>query len=83
MRSAPAVMKRSPIIFAVIGSRGRPFLSCLAYGNDGMTAVMRFAEALLRASIMINCSMMCSLIGALWLWMTKQSAPRTDSVNLM
>ena len=31
--------------FAVIGSRGRDFLSWREYGNHGMTAVIRFADA--------------------------------------
>ena len=28
---------------------------------------------------MIRCSMIHSLIGAVWLWITKASQPRTDS----
>ena len=44
-----------------------------------MTAVIRLADARSRASIMISCSMMWWLIGWQWLWMTKQSAPRTLS----
>ncbi|CAM5544290.1 hypothetical protein STANM309S_00971 [Streptomyces tanashiensis] len=37
------------------------------------------AEARFRASIMISCSMIHLLIGAVWLWIRKQSAPRADS----
>ena len=46
-----------------------------------MTAVIRLAEARCRASMVINCSMMWKLIGWLWLCITKQSAPRTLSVE--
>lgn len=35
--------------FAVIGARLLSFLSCLAYGKRGMTAVIRFALAILQA----------------------------------
>ena len=41
--------------------------------------MIRFAEARLSASTMIRCSMIHSLIGAVWLWMTNASLPRTDS----
>ena len=40
---------------------------------------MRFADARLAASIMMSCSMMRSLIGSQWLWITNTSAPRTLS----
>jgi len=43
--------------------------------------VMRLAEALLSASIMMSCSIMASFTGALWDWITKASQPRTDSWN--
>ncbi len=66
---------------AVIGSRGSPFLSWRAYPKKGTTAVMRLADARLRASIMISCSMMWKLISGAWLCSTKQSAPRTDSAG--
>ena len=41
--------------------------------------MIRLADARLRASIMMSCSMMLSLMGEAWLWMTKASQPRTDS----
>ena len=41
--------------------------------------MIRLAEARLSASTMIRCSMIHSLIGAVWLWITKASQPRTDS----
>lgn len=40
---------------------------------------MERADARLSASIMMSCSMTHWLMGAVWLWITKQSAPRTDS----
>ena len=46
-----------------------------------MTTVMRLALARLSASTMSRCSMMHSLIGLVWLWMTNASDPRTDSSN--
>jgi hypothetical protein len=42
---------------------------------------MRLAEARLSASTMISCSMIASLIGAVWLWITNASQPRTDLSN--
>ena len=44
-----------------------------------MTAVMRLAEARLRASTMISCSMIHWLIGEVWLCSTNASQPRTES----
>ena len=44
-----------------------------------MTTVIRFADARLSASIMISVSITQVLIGAVWLWMTNASLPRTDS----
>jgi hypothetical protein len=44
-----------------------------------MTALIRLADARLRASIMISCSMIRSLTGALWVWITNASVPRTLS----
>jgi hypothetical protein len=41
--------------------------------------VIRLADARFSASTMISCSMIHWLIGAVWLWMTKASEPRTDS----
>ena len=45
------------------------FLSCLAYGKQGMTAVTRQADAILQALIMISNSMRLSLISPEPLWM--------------
>ena len=55
-RSAPAVWIISATSFAVIGSRGRDFLSWREYGYSGSTAVIRFAEASFAASTMIRSS---------------------------
>jgi hypothetical protein len=44
-----------------------------------MTALIRLADARLSASIMISCSMIRSLTGAEWVWITKASVPRTLS----
>ena len=41
--------------------------------------MIRLADARFSASTMISCSMIHWLIGAVWLWMTKASDPRTDS----
>ena len=43
--------------------------------------MIRRAEARFRASMVMNCSIMFSLIGCEWLCITKQSAPRTHSVG--
>ena len=48
--------------FAVIGARLRSFLSCLAYGKSGMTAVIRFALAILQAWIIMHSSISAVLI---------------------
>ena len=71
----------SAISRAEIGSRPRCFLSWRLYPQNGMTTVIRLAEARLSASTMISCSMMASLIGVPWLCSTKASQPRTDSSN--
>jgi hypothetical protein len=39
---------------AVIGALLLSFLSCLAYGNSGITAVIRFALAILHAWIIMH-----------------------------
>ena len=44
-----------------------------------MTTVIRLALARFSASTMSRCSMIASLIGLVWLWMTNASEPRTDS----
>src|SRR5579871_2373520 len=65
---------------AVIGARDLSFLSCLAYGKFGITAVIRLADAVLHALIMIRSSMRPSLIspGAVDCRI-KTSSSRTDS----
>ena len=50
------------------------FLSCRAYGQNGMTTVIRLADARFSASTMISCSMTHWLIGAEWLWMHERVA---------
>ena len=67
----------------MIGSRGRDFLSCRAYGNSGTTAVIRFAEPSFAASAMIRSSIRKSFTvmprdGRNDCTM-KTSAPRMDS----
>ena len=69
---------------AVIGARDLSFLSCLAYGKLGITAVMRLADAVLHALIMISSSMRPSSMspGAVDCRM-KTSSSRTDSPMVM
>ena len=55
-RSTPAAWRSSATSLAVIGSRGEDFLSWREYGYQGMTAVIRLAEASFAASIMIRSS---------------------------
>lgn len=55
------------------------FLSCLAYGKHGITAVTREAEAILQALIMIRSSIKLSLTSPLPLCTIYTSSPRTDS----
>ena len=78
-RSAPAVWIISATSFAEIGSRGSVFLSWREYGNQGTTAVMRFAEASFAASIMISSSIKLRSTGSQPVWIRKTSAPRIDS----
>ena len=79
IRSAPAVLNMSAIRRADTGSRPAYLRSWRAYGYEGTTAVMRLAEARLRASTTSSCSTSQSLTGAPWLCRTNASAPRTDS----
>lgn len=44
------------IILAVMGTRLLSFLFCREYGKDGITAVMRLADAVLHADKMIKSS---------------------------
>ena len=79
-RSVPAASSTSASSFAVIGSRGADFLSWREYGNHGMTAVIRFAEASLAAWTMIISSTKKSFAARPWhAWTMKTSAPRIDS----
>lgn len=55
------------------------FLSCLEYGNTGMTAVTRDAEAILQALIIIKSSIRLSFICPQPLCMINTSSPLTDS----
>ena len=66
--------------FAVIGARDLSFLSWRAYGKLGITAVMRLADAVLQAFMMMRSSIRPSLMspGAVD-WRTKTSSSRTDS----
>jgi hypothetical protein len=62
-----------------IGSRGFAFRSWREYGNQGMTAVMRFAEASFAAWIMNTSSITLRSTGWQPVWTRKTSAPRIDS----
>jgi len=55
------------------------FLSCLAYGNVGMTAVTLQAEAILQAFIMMSSSISISFTSPQPLCTMYTSSPRTDS----
>jgi sugar phosphate permease len=48
--------------FAVMGALLLSFLSCLAYGKRGITAVILFALAILHACIIMQSSMRAVLI---------------------
>lgn len=70
----PAVWSMLAINLAVMGARDLSFLSCLAYGKLGRTAVIRRAEAVLQALSMIRSSMRPSLMSlGLVDWRTKPS----------
>src|SRR3954451_2205154 len=64
---------------AEIGSRGFALRSWRAYGNAGMTAVMRFAEASLAAWIINSSSIRFWSIAPQPVWTRNRSAPRIDS----
>ena len=55
------------------------FLSCRAYGKQGITAVTRDADAILQALIIIRSSMIMSFTSPQPLWTMNTSSPRTDS----
>src|ERR1700733_2785733 len=65
--------------FAVMGARDLSFLSILAYGKQGMTAVIRRAEAVLHAEIKIRSSMRLSFTSLHPDCMINTSSSRTDS----
>ena len=69
--------------FAVMGALDLSFLSCRAYGKQGMTAVIRLADAVRQALIMIRSSMRWSLILSAPVCMIKTSSSRTDSPVLV
>ena len=78
-RSAPASCSMSATRRAEIGSRGFAFRSCRAYGNSGITAVMRFADASFAAWIMNSSSITLRSIGSQPVCTMNRSAPRIDS----
>lgn len=55
------------------------FLSCRAYGKQGITAVTRDADAILHALIMMRSSIIMSFTSPQPLCMMNTSSPRTDS----
>src|SRR6266516_5909017 len=56
-RSVPDATSKSATSFDEMGTRGLSLRSCRAYPKYGSTAVIRFAEARLNASIIRNSSM--------------------------
>jgi hypothetical protein len=63
-----------------IGSRGLAFRSWREYGNHGMTAVIRFADASFAAWIISSSSIRFWSTGSQPVWTRKRSAPRIDSL---
>lgn len=63
----------------MMGARDLSFLSMRAYGKQGMTAVIRRAEAVLQAEMRIKSSMKLSLTSLQPDWMINTSSSRTDS----
>ena len=78
-RSHPATVIIFDTNLAVIGMRDISFLSTLAYGKHGMTAVMRRADAVLQAEISMRSSIRLSSTGLQPDWMMKISPSRIDS----
>ena len=78
-RSTPASWSMSATSLAEIGSRGFAFRSCREYGNHGMTAVIRFADASFAAWIISTSSIRFLSTGGEPVWTMKTSAPRIDS----
>jgi hypothetical protein len=54
--SQPAVCSMLATSLAVMGARDRSFRSIREYGKHGITAVIRFADAVLHAEMRINSS---------------------------
>ena len=78
-RSAPASWSMSATRRPEIGSRGFALRSWREYGNHGMTAVIRFAEASFAAWIISSSSIRFRSTGSAPVWTMKTSAPRIDS----
>ena len=78
-RSAPASWSMSATRRAEIGSRGFALRSWRAYGYQGMTAVIRLADASVAAWIISSSSIRFLSTGAQPVWTMKTSAPRIDS----
>lgn len=77
--SQPATTSMFATNLAVIGALDLSFLSILAYGKQGITAVILLAEAVLQAEMRIRSSMKLSLTSSQPDWMMKTSSSRTDS----
>ena len=78
-RSAPASCSMSATRRAEIGSRGFALRSWREYGNHGITAVIRFADASLAAWIISSSSIRFWSTGGHPVWTRNTSAPRIDS----
>ena len=78
-RNVSVAFLKSESISDTVTSITLSFLSCLAYGKQGMTAVTRCADAILHALIIINSSIKLSLMSPQPLCTMKTSSPRTDS----
>ena len=78
-RSTPASCSMSATRRPEIGSRGFALRSWREYGNHGMTAVIRFADASFAAWIIRSSSIRCWSTGGQPVCTRKTSAPRIDS----
>ncbi len=78
-RFTPAATSRLATSFAEIGTRERSLRSCRAYAKNGITAVIRFADARRAASVMISSSIRYSFGDIPVGWMMNTSRPRTVS----
>ena len=75
----PAISSIFATSFAVMGALERSFLSCLAYGKHGKTAVMRLAEAILQALMVMRSSIKLSFTGSAEVCRMKTSSSLTES----